>query len=49
MSTLFAFTNTKYICICENGNYNDNRLKLSYYSTPLLENSKPIHEYETDL
>lgn len=47
-STLFTFTNSKYLCVAESGRYNDNRFKLNYFATPLTKNAKPFHVYESD-
>ena len=45
---IYTFKKSKKICVVEQGNYNDNRLKLSYFSTPLSEESRPLEVYETD-
>jgi hypothetical protein len=34
--------------VVEKGLYNDNRFKLSYFKTPLSEDSRPFEVYESD-
>lgn len=45
---IYTFKKTKKVCVVEQGNYNDSRLKLSYFSTPFSEESRPLEIYETD-
>eukprot|EP00919_Chromeraceae_sp_WS-2016_P069080 GHVR01163637.1.p1 GENE.GHVR01163637.1~~GHVR01163637.1.p1 ORF type:complete len:100 (+),score=5.76 GHVR01163637.1:370-669(+) len=42
-----VFSESKLLCIQENGRYNDNRFHLTYYNYPPYENEKPYHFYES--
>ena len=46
-SYLDTFSENRYICIREQGNYSDHRLKLSYYQWPLKKGDKPFAIYES--
>ena len=46
-SQIYCFSRTRYLCMVENGSYGDHRLKLSYFSQPLLTNRKPFAVYES--
>jgi hypothetical protein len=37
---LYTFGQTDIVCICENGAFNDNRFKLTYFSNPFPEDKK---------
>ena len=47
-STILTFAETKSFCIVENGKYNDNRFRLSYFQGPFDEKLRPFHIYESD-
>lgn len=36
------------VCIQENGRYNNNTFRLSYFKLPLQPDSKPFHQFNND-
>ena len=46
-SDIETFPDTRYVCVREQGRYNDNRFRLTYYSYPLVADAKPVTEYES--
>ena len=44
-SDLDTFADTRIMCVREQGRYNDNRFRLTYYSYPLEADLKPLAEY----
>lgn len=44
-SQIFIFPETKFVCIQENGRFNNTTFKLTYFRYPLVENQEPIYKY----
>ena len=44
-SRILTFSESKCFCVVENGRYNDNRFKLSYFEGPFMKNCKAFHVY----